>query len=568
MLVHLSISDFAIISHLEINLRPGLNILSGETGAGKSIIISAVNLILGGRSSVDLIRSGAEEARVEALFNLPENASIGGLLSEMGIPFEGEVLIKRIISRAGKNKVMINDSLVTLQMLSRVGGFLISISGQHEHQVLLRPDHHLYLLDDLGGLTDERLALSESFGRWQALKEDRSRLERKLKSGEERQELARFQMEEIEKADLGKGEDRLLEEEKKRLQNAEQVMQAVGDAYEVLYEKDDALLSRLSLCVRDLTRAAELDGRLEGVRDALASAKVELEETALDLRDFQHGIVIDPYRLEEVEERLQLINGLKRKYGPSLAEIRAFQEGLSRRVGNLSRERETLDRLGEKIVELEGRILSRAEGLSRKRKKVAGELERAVTRELDLLSMGGTRFEVDFHEAVGDSPAADNERRAALRADGLDKVEFMLSTNVGEDLKPLSRIASGGELSRIMLALKTILARTGSVETIIFDEVDAGIGGATAEVVGEKIQSLAGYHQLLCISHLPQIASKGGTHFLVEKEVVDGRTQTLIMELDKEERVKEIARLLGGKVITRRAVDHAREMLERRSRVA
>jgi len=561
MLVQLTISNFAIINQLETHFKTGLNILSGETGAGKSIIINAVNLILGGRASADLIRSGSDEARVEALFNIPENHAVNGLLSDLGFPVDRDLLIKRTISREGRNRIMVNGSMATLQMLSKIGLMLISISGQHEHQLLLRPENHLYLLDDFGGLTDEREDLEASFGTYQSLKEGFNELERKIKESEEKQALRRFQMEEIEKADLKPGEEGLLEEEKNRLRHAQELMHIVSDSYQTLYEKEDAVLSNIALCIKRIEKGIEMDSRLGAIRDAIASVHVELEDAALDLRNLQKSIVIDPRRLEDVDERLQFINRLKRKYGESVEEILVFRDNISKMVENLDQMRHNLEKIDHETGEMEKEVVSKATLLSVKRRDTAKDLENAMKQELQMLEMGGTQFEVKFHSM--DAGRGNDARHIMdeIKPDGFDRVEFMISPNVGEDLRPLSRIASGGELSRIMLAMKTILARTASVETIIFDEVDAGISGATAEVVGEKLQSLAGYHQTLCITHLPQIASKGNTHFLVKKEVIAGRTQTVISKMDSEERVKEIARLLGGRIISQKAVAHAREML-------
>jgi len=561
MLVHLVISNFAIISQLEIDFKPGLNILSGETGAGKSIIINAVNLILGGRASGDLIRTGSKEARVEALFSLPENRSISELLSDLRFPYNGELLIKRTISLEGRNRIMINGSMATLQMLSRIGLLLISISGQHEHQRLVKPDNHLYLLDDFGRLTDDRLMLNDAFMKYQSLKEKSIQLKREIKEREERQELTRFQMEEIEKANIKPGEDSLLEEERQRLRYAEQLMEIVTESYQQLYEREDSVLSDIARCIKRIEKGIEKDRRLELIRKSIASAKVEMEEAALELRDLGKTIVIDPYRLEEVEERLQRLNRLKKKYGPTLDDVAKFKDNLFETMDNLDLKKEELERVNRELMDMETDILSRASALSGERKRVAKGLEDSVARELHLLDMGGTRFEVRFSNEAVEPEEGPAENMGAVRADGYDRVEFMLSPNIGEALRPLTRVASGGELSRIMLALKTILARTGSVETIIFDEVDSGIGGATAEVVGEKLQSLAEYHQILCITHLPQIASKGKSHFLVKKRVKDKRTQTVISELGPEERLNEIARLLGGKVISQQAVAHAKEML-------
>ena len=556
MLTQLIITNFAIISHLEIRFKPGLNVLSGETGAGKSIIINAVNLILGGRASGELIRTGAGEARVEALFALPESAAVRSLLEELGLSSEGDLLIKRTINREGRNRIMINGSMATLQMLSRIGIVLMSISGQHEHQVMLKPDNHLFLLDDFGSLSGERLSMKALYDHFQALKGDRQKCQKEIREGEEKQDLARFQREEIEKAGLRPEDDDLLEAEKKRLLHAEQLREIVRETYGALYEEEGSLLSKLSSCIRKLERGSEVDDGLKPIAKVLGTVRIEIEEAALELREKKKGITADPQRLEQVEGRLQFIRRLKQKYGPTIEEVIRFKDRLSHTLSDLEEKRESLKALEEKIRKVEREILEKAALLSARRKQAARKLEQALSGELAHLDMAGTRFEARFYDNGGQRGGID-----AVREDGLDRVEFMISPNVGEDLKPLSRIASGGELSRIMLALKTILARTSSIETVVFDEVDSGIGGATAAVVGEKLRSLARFHQILCITHLPQIASKGSTHFVVRKRVVEGRTESVIAELNQEERVEEIARLLGGKAVSLKAIAHAKEML-------
>lgn len=561
MLIQLSISNFAIIKHLEITLGPGLNILSGETGAGKSIIINAMNLILGGRASADLIRSGCKEAEVEALFTFPENPFLKEMLSGLGFTFEGELLIKRTIFREGRNRIFINGSMATLQILSRLGSVLISISGQHEHQFLLKPDNHLYVLDDFGGLSHERHKLEEVFGSYQSLEKEVRKLEKAISEAAEKQDLTEFQIQEIERAEIAPGEDGALSEEKRRLQHAEELLEIVTEGYQSLYERHDSALSTMSQCIKRLEKGGEIAPALGSIRDSLAEIEVRLEDASFMLRDFQKTINLDPLRLEEVAERLELLNRLKRKYGPTLEDVFSFRDKLASGMYNLDEKREKLDQLTKERQALGAEVLDRAIELSKKRKKAAGVLEKAVEKELHLLHMEKTRFQARFdREGVGPEEPA-GEGLEQMGAHGFDHVEFMMSPNVGEELRPLSRIASGGELSRIMLAVKTILARTASVETIIFDEVDSGISGATAEVVGEKLLSLAEYHQLLCITHLPQIATQGQVHFLVRKEVSGGRTHTTISELTPEERIREIARLLGGREITQRAVDHAKEML-------
>jgi DNA repair protein RecN (Recombination protein N) len=562
MLIHLSISNFAIIKHLEIDLKPGLNILSGETGAGKSIIINAMNLILGGRASADLIRSGCKEAKVEALFSLPKNQTLARMLSDFGFIFDGELLINRTIFREGRNRIFINGSMATLQMLSRVGSSLISISGQHEHQLLLKQDNHLLLLDDFGGLSDERLNLNEVYRKHQSVQEEINGLKEEIGKIGERQNLTEFQIHEIEMAEIHSGEDDRLLEEKRRLQYAAELLAIVTEGYQSLYERQDSALSSISQCLRRVAKGAKIDPALGSIEESLAEIEAKVEDAALVLRDYEKRIHMDPHELERVEERLEMLNGLKRKYGPTLEDVLQYRSEMASMIYDLDEKREKLDQLRKKQDALAAAMCARAIELSDKRKKAARALELAVEKEVFDLHMKETRFQVSFGEGEDGFTGGLAELTIdAVNADGIDRAEFVISPNIGEDLKPLGKIASGGELSRIMLALKTILARTASVETIIFDEVDSGISGGTAEVIGEKLSALAKYHQILCITHLPQIASQGENHLLVRKEVRKGRTQTIISGLDPEARVWEIARLLGGKEITTRAVAHAREML-------
>jgi DNA repair protein RecN (Recombination protein N) len=563
MLVQLAITDFAIIESLSVTFSEGLNILSGETGAGKSIIINAVNLILGARASPDLIRTGAPRAAVEALFHLPKGSPLSSSLAEMGIPFQGEVLIKRTVSKGGKSRAWINGSLATVQMISKLGPHLISISGQNEHQLLLRPDNQLYILDDFGDVTKDRLRLNELYREYYDLKEKAERLRAQLRDEEQQRELAQFQVKEIQEARLVPGEDRSLEAEKSRLMHAERLMDIVFTAYQTMYEKDESLISTLSVLAKNMDKGVAIDHDLDRYRTQLESAQAQLEDVALALRDYCSHIKIDPERLEKVEERLQFIRHLKKKYGSTIEEILLFQEGLSKRESQLTQEKEELRRIASLVEEKRRDLAKMAKELSLKRHKIAAAFENKVEEELRELEMGGTRFEVKFnHDSMGEEGISDEDvPDSSITQDGIDTVEFMISPNVGEELRPLARIASGGELSRIMLALKTILARSGMVETLVFDEIDSGIGGATAAVVGEKLRALAEFHQIVGITHLPQIASCGEMHFLVEKTVRKGRTRTLINPLDKERRIQEIARLLGGKTISEKTLAHAREML-------
>ena len=562
MLVQLTITDFAIIDSLSVSFSEGLNILSGETGAGKSIIINAVNLILGGKGSPDLIRTGADKAVVEALFQLPLQSPLSKSLADMDIAFNGEVLIRRTISKAGKSRVWINTSLATLQMISKLGPNLISISGQNEHQLLLKPDSHIFILDDFGDLTQERLKLNELYRDYYSLKEETERLRNHLKEEEERRELTQFQIKEIEEARLVPGEDSTLEAEKSRLMHAERLIEIVFKSYQALYEKEESVLSILSSLEKDMDKGVAIDSKLDIFKKQLESAQLQLGDLALELRDYYSYIKINPKRLEEVEERLQLIRRLKKKYGSSIESIISFKEELSKKEYELAQKREELKNSEAQLETEKEDLLKMATNLSLKRQEIAKEFEKKVEEELHLLDMAGTRFRIEFRSnRSGDDAISADMLDSTLTADGIDVLEFMISPNVGEDLRPLAKIASGGELSRIMLALKTILARSGLVETLVFDEVDSGIGGATAAIVGEKLRSLASYHQILGITHLPQIASCGEAHFLVEKRVSKGRTRTLITSLDREKRINEIARLLGGRTISEKTLAHAREML-------
>lgn len=556
MLAQLNITHFAIIEQLNLSLHSGLNTLSGETGAGKSIIINAIHLIRGGRSSADLIRTGCEEAVVEALFLLPGQTGLKEILEEFGIPFEDELLIKRIITREGRNRVLINGALATLQMLNRIGPQLISVSGQHEHQVLLRPENHLFLLDGFSGLEEELQAYRQRFAEWRQLQQKIRDLERDLAARKDRLEMSLFQVQEIDGARLTVGEDESLLEERNRLQHAGDLMEIASEGYNLLYEQGESALSSIARCLQGVERGAQLDKALVPIREALQDLTARVEDTAFALRDFEKTVETDPQRLEQVIERLDAIGRLKRKYGKTIEDILRFREETAQRLARLEKADEERGALLKGEQQLREKLTEQAGSLSLKRKQGAIRFEAAVEQTLQSLHMQETRFRVAF-----ETPS---DNGVGLGPDGQDQVEFLIAPNVGEELRPLARIASGGELSRILLAVKTILARTGSVETLVFDEVDAGVSGATAQVVGEKLASLAEYHQVLCITHLPQIASQGQAHYRVQKEVAGGRTRTTISLLDPEARVQEIARLLGGRHITEKGLAHARDLLKGR----
>jgi len=431
MLFQLNITDFAIIKHLDLSLREGLNTVSGETGAGKSIIINAINLILGGRSSADLIRTGCDEAVVEGLFVFPDNPGLDEMLGAEGIPFDCELLIKRVISREGRNKVFINGSLATLQILVRLGPRLISISGQYEHQLLLKPDNHLYLLDDFSGLEDERVDLGRLFDRYQSLKEDLRAIEKEIVEQRERGELARFQIQEIETANPVPGEDELLSDEKSRLQHAEELLEIVSGGYHTLYEKDDSVLASVARCTKAMDKGAGIHRELGPIRDSLAEIAVDIEDVSFALRDFKKAIQIDPQRLEQVLERLEVLRRLKRKYGATLEDVLQFKDDLASKMFDLEKKQAKWSELTRELQEVEAELMQKAGILSQKRRKGADAFKAAMKKELQQLHMKETEFEVRFE----DQPDAEGEGTEGgienMRPDGLDRVEFMISPNPG-----------------------------------------------------------------------------------------------------------------------------------------
>jgi len=565
MLKELSIRNFAIIDDLHIDFLDGLTILSGETGAGKSIILNAVNLLLGSRASAELVRTGAESAELEALFQISPTSSVAGIMSANGYdPAEG-LLIRRFISRSDNNRVYVNGRLATLSLLTNITEKLASISGQHAHQGLLKEDQHLRILDQFGGLMKQRRQVHEAYHQILPLIDKLKRLETIRKRQGENRELLEFQRKEITAADLTPGEDEALEQERLRLKNAEALYQTVYSSIEALYGASGSVIERLLEVKKNLTTAGQIDSQLKTTAESLASASYQIEDLTDELRAHLNLIQMDDQRLEAVEERLDTLNKLKRKYGGSLEAVGSQLETIEDELSKVENIGHQIREVEETLVKLHDQLSGRVQHLSQKRAATAKKLALKVVAELGSLNMSQTQF-----QALIQPLAADEKTNPYLTAQenmiteaGIDRATFMIAPNPGEELKPLAGIASGGELSRVVLALKAILAETDAVETIVFDEVDAGIGGGTAEVVGRKLSELARHHQVICITHLPQIAKFGEHHFSISKHVNDGRTLTSIQPLNKEDRFREIARMLAGEEITQTTLDHARELLEK-----
>jgi len=554
MLQELRIRNFAIIDDLQISFSPGLNIMTGETGAGKSIIIGAMSLILGDRTSSEQIRSAEESAVVEALFDVSGNPEVRAKLDEMDIDYSDGLIIKRVNSRSGKNRTYINGSLSNIAYLSELAGYLVNVCGQHEHQLIMDPRNHIRYLDSFGGLDPEQGSFSQLYETYQDKRSRLCELENLQRNKASQEEFIRFQLREIEAANVAPGEDAALLDEKSIKSNARRLTELAGSSYESLYEGKESVLSGLSQVSAKLKEIQRIDRSFNVSPEEIDSITVTLEDLAITTRDYLKKLSFDPGRLEEIEDRLEQLKTLKRKYGGSLENVLDRKSSLERELAGIVSLDEELDKVKQEISVLKKELTDKALILSGKRKEAAAALQSSIEKEVRELRMADARFDIHFREP--------GEKGPELDQDGIDEIEFRISTNKGQKPKALDRIASGGELSRVMLALKKILAGTGRVDTLVFDEVDSGIGGAVAEVVGAKLAGLAKLHQVICITHLPQIACFGETHFLVSKADENDVTTARVKMLTKTERLDEITRMMSGIEITKRAREYAREMLD------
>jgi DNA repair protein RecN (Recombination protein N) len=558
MLQELRIKNFAIIDELNLSFSKGLNILTGETGAGKSIILNAVHLLLGDKATEEWIRSSEEEASVEAIFDISGNAEVKERLKDKvsHLQAEGEensLLIRRVISRTGRGKVFINGSPATLGVLSEAGEGLLSIYGQHEHQSLQRVETHVDILDEFGTLLKLREEFQKQYQEFVSLSEEVERIRAEKERRSRERELMAFQSKEIEASRIQPGEEESLKEERGILNHAKKLMDFTHVSEETIYSEEGSAIERIQRIINQGREMIAIDPSLSQPLKALESTLIQLEDITLALRDYSRRVEINPMRLEEIESRLEEIDRLKRKYGSTIEEILSFKHRTEEALKSFTSDEERLSQLESRLNPLRQTVNGLARKLSNERKKVALELKKSVVKELSSLGMKKTVFEIHMDPLP-------------ISLKGVDRVEFLISPNVGEEVKPLAKIASGGELSRMMLAMKRILAKVGGRQVLIFDEVDSGIGGAMAEVVGKKLRELSLHHQVICVTHLPQIASFADQHHSVRKEVKAGRTLTLVDRLDKEAIVDEIARMLGGMKVTEKTKAHAKEMIENAKR--
>jgi DNA repair protein RecN (Recombination protein N) len=537
MIRYLAIRNLAVIESVSVELEHSFNVLTGETGAGKSILVEAVGLLLGGRASADLVRTGEDIASVEAIFETPD---------------QRELIVRREITSQGRSRAFISGALATAAALKDLSNRLVELHGQHEHQQLLDPEQHVPLLDEWAGLTDARTNVATSFAEVRSLREQLDRLRMDSRERAARLELVEFQLSELKKAALKPNEDEELAANRQILRSADTIQRLCSGGFAELYDSEGAVLTGLAHVWKRVGELAAIDPSFASYVDQQDSIKAQLEDLAFALRDFGERIDASPERLQEVEERLALLERLKRKHGTTLDDVIARRDALEAEYRALTGGHGSAATIEDALVLAGSAFLSQARSLSAARKAAAAKFAAALERELADLAMERTRFEVRL--ASGEEESRWSER-------GIDSGEFYLSPNPGEELRPLARIVSGGELSRVMLALKTLATADSPGKTLIFDEVDAGIGGRVASVVGQKLRTLGERFQVLCITHLPQIAAAGGTHFYIEKRVRGTRTVTSVRRLDDSGRVEELGRMIGGADAGEQSRASARELL-------
>ena len=562
MIKEIRIRNFAIIENLAVNFEKGLNVLTGETGAGKSIIIDALNLLLGGRADTDSIRSGETTAYVEGVFEVNDPVTLD-IIRESGIEMEdNELLVKRQVSSSGKNRCLLNDSPVTVSTLAKIGDRLVDLHGQHDHQTLLHPEVHVDLLDLYGKFKGLRDEFSQNFSEFQAQMKKLQSLKMDEQERIQKEEFLSFQLTEIDQAGLSKEEEEEIKAESHKLKHAEKIRSGLEKSKSLLTDNQGSILENLGQVLKELEAIHGIDPGLNETVERTRSAYFELEEVVESLQSYDRSLAFNPNRLEEIEDRLAEINGLKRKYGNDIQEILNRRDQIAEELQQLASNEENMKALEEKLKQKEETISKLAIKLAEKREATAKNLTSSIEKELRELSMGNVRFGVRFdYPSNPDGFILFRKEKMKATPTGLGTLEFLFSPNPGEELRPLAKIASGGEISRVMLALKSILNDQDTIPVMIFDEVDTGIGGSVAEKVGVKLKKVAKAKQVFCITHLPQIAGMASSHFRIEKQIKGKRTRSSIRQLEYEERVEELARMSSGENITDASLEHAREML-------
>ena len=552
MLQELSIKDFAIIDEIQISFQPKMTVLTGETGAGKSIIIDALGLLAGGRGSTEFIRKGEKKAVIQGLFTLPREANTYNILEEYGIDSEdGQIILQRDLYRGGRNICRINGMMVNLATLRKIGETLIDIHGQNEHQELMKPENHIDLLDEYDKKTSElRNQYQVVYQNYRKLKLSMEKKEADEKAWAQRLDMLNFQVKEIGEAGLKINEEDELVEEKNKLDNFQAIHDALELSYQILSGEKIDVVGNLGNAMNELSDVSDLSENLQEINTKISDAFYSLEDAARDISDELDSMEWNGERLNEIEERLELIHQLKRKYGDTIEDILHYHIRIVKELREMENAEQNSEKQERQLSEALEKVKELAIKLSKQRKKSAKKLEKMIHEQLSALYMDKAVFEVKFLN------------NSKLYSKGIDKVEFYIQTNPGEEMGPLAKIASGGELSRIMLALKTIFSQKMGVTSIIFDEVDTGVSGRVAQAIAEKISQISNNSQVLCITHLPQVAAIADNHYYISKSVNDGRTETSLEELDEKQKIREIARMLSGSEITELTLKHAEELIK------
>lgn len=552
MLQELSIKDFAIIDEIQISFQPKMTVLTGETGAGKSIIIDALGLLAGGRGSTEFIRKGEKKAVIQGLFTLPREANTYNILEEYGIDSEdGQIILQRDLYRGGRNICRINGMMVNLATLRKIGEILIDIHGQNEHQELMKPENHIDLLDEYDKKTSElRNQYQVVYQNYRKLKLSMEKKEADEKAWAQRLDMLNFQVKEIGEAGLKINEEDELVEEKNKLDNFQAIHDALELSYQILSGEKIDVVGNLGNAMNELSDVSDLSENLQEINTKISDAFYSLEDVARDISDELDSMEWNGERLNEIEERLELIHQLKRKYGDTIEDILHYHIRIVKELREMENAEQNSEKQERQLSEALEKVKELAIKLSKQREKSAKKLEKMIHEQLSALYMDKAVFEVKFLN------------NSKLYSKGIDKVEFYIQTNPGEEMGPLAKIASGGELSRIMLALKTIFSQKMGVTSIIFDEVDTGVSGRVAQAIAEKISQISNNSQVLCITHLPQVAAIADNHYYISKSVNDGRTETSLEELDEKQKIREIARMLSGSEITELTLKHAEELIK------
>lgn len=557
MIVELNIKDFAIIDNLKINFDKGFNVLTGETGAGKSIIVEGISMILGQRASKDMIRTGKDKAFLEGVFYLENPEKINEMLEEYGIDMDANnyLLITREIHSNGRTISRINGRIVTLSMLNKIASNLVEIHGQHQHQSLLNVDNHIKIVDSFGDSKLQNL-VAEVKIRYEELQKEKKNIQKLSLNVMEREreiDLLKYQLNEIDSSNVLNIDEEEIMSEYNKMDNIKEIAHNLGQVYNILDNEEYnsiSILNGINRCISTLNSIMNYDDILKEFANTLESSGLELQELSRSIINYLENLMIDEERLKYLEEQIDSINRLKKKYGRTIDDIKEYRNSVEKKLEILINNEKAIEKAERRVSQLIKELEKLCSELTEIRKKISSKIEVMVTDELKDLNMSNVKFKVNF------------EKSDTFTLEGWDKIEFLISTNRGESLKPLSKIVSGGELSRIMLAFKNILANIDNIPSLIFDEIDAGISGRTAQVVGEKIKSISKNHQVICISHLPQISALGDSHFLIEKINNLERTQICVKKLNYEERVEEISRLIAGVNVTDTTKQHAQEMLE------